>query len=122
MRPSSGSGSTKCLTVFDYFHVHVPNLFYFYFISIGKPANEFAFDGEPQGRDFALNIVEECHQQWVKLMEGDSDEGMSRLCTEFEASTKIDASEAEEIISETAEICEPGEVDSIVDKWHYVNA
>jgi hypothetical protein len=30
----------------------------------GKPLNEFAFDGVPQGREYALGVVEETHAFW----------------------------------------------------------
>lgn len=33
----------------------------------GKPANEFAFGGAAKDRDYALNVVEECHEAWKKL-------------------------------------------------------
>ena len=30
--------------------------------------NKFAFDGQPQGRDFAMRLVEETHESWRKLL------------------------------------------------------
>merc|ERR1712159_37063 len=37
-----------------------------YKIPDGKPANSFAFDGEAKNAEYALKIVEECHEQWKK--------------------------------------------------------
>jgi len=39
-----------------------------YKIPDGKPANKFAYDGELRDRAFALNIVEENHNEWKKLL------------------------------------------------------
>uniref|UniRef100_A0A8D8Z2X6 Inorganic pyrophosphatase n=1 Tax=Cacopsylla melanoneura TaxID=428564 RepID=A0A8D8Z2X6_9HEMI len=35
-----------------------------------KPANTLAFNGEPKNREFALSVIDGCHQQWIKLMLG----------------------------------------------------
>lgn len=91
----------------------------------GKPPNEFAFDGEPKDREFALRILEECHQQWVKMMENGAEEedgGLSKACTVFDAPSKIEPSDAEAAIDATAHPEDPFVVDSIVDKWHYIDA
>lgn len=36
----------------------------------GKGENEYAYDGEAKGRDFAMKVVEETHQTWVDLRSG----------------------------------------------------
>lgn len=41
-----------------------------YKIPDGKPANEFAFDGQVRGRDFAVHIVEETTAAWKRLIGG----------------------------------------------------
>ena len=33
----------------------------------GKPPNRYLFEGEAKGRDFALQIIKECHENWQKL-------------------------------------------------------
>jgi len=40
-----------------------------YKIPDGKPANHFAFDGALKDKQFALDVVEESYQEWVKLVE-----------------------------------------------------
>ena len=54
----------KCILRFYQFDsnsIHAP-----YFS--GKPPNEFAFDGRPKERDFALKVVGDVHDQWKALM------------------------------------------------------
>eukprot|EP01111_Echinosteliopsis_oligospora_P009859 TRINITY_DN296_c0_g1_i1.p1 TRINITY_DN296_c0_g1~~TRINITY_DN296_c0_g1_i1.p1 ORF type:complete len:259 (-),score=65.45 TRINITY_DN296_c0_g1_i1:118-894(-) len=41
-----------------------------YKIPDGKPANQFAYNGELRNKAFALAIVEETHHQWVALQAG----------------------------------------------------
>lgn len=56
---------------------HMPGLlkathewFKIYKIPDGKPANEFAFDGQAKGVEFARNIIKETHEQWEELIKG----------------------------------------------------
>lgn len=42
--------------------------FKIYKIPDGKSANEFAFNGEAKGRDFAVNVLQEGHETWKKLL------------------------------------------------------
>lgn len=44
--------------------------FRFYKVPTGKPENEFAFGGEFQGKDFALDIIKQTHTQWESLIMG----------------------------------------------------
>ncbi len=37
----------------------------------GKPANEFAFEGEAKNKEFALKTVDELHNQWKEMMSGE---------------------------------------------------
>jgi len=41
-----------------------------YKIPDGKPANEFAFEGQVKDRAFALHVIQECNQSWRKLISG----------------------------------------------------
>jgi len=41
-----------------------------YKIPDGNPENKFAFNNEIQDKDFALNIADEMHEEWVKLISG----------------------------------------------------
>lgn len=47
--------------------------FRIYKIPDGKPPNEFAFNAEAKSRSFALEVIEETHEQWKKLVAGKVD-------------------------------------------------
>jgi inorganic pyrophosphatase len=56
---------------------HLPGLlratnewFRIYKIPDGKPENVFAFNGEAKNKTYALQVIEETHQSWKKLIEG----------------------------------------------------
>lgn len=44
-----------------------------YKVPDGKPENQFAFNGECKGRQFALDIIQESHGFWQKLKKGEVD-------------------------------------------------
>lgn len=45
----------------------------------GKPPNEFAFNAEAKPRDFALEVIEETHEHWKKMVAGQVDcKGVNR--------------------------------------------
>jgi len=70
-----------------------------YKIPDGKPANTFAFNNQLKNREFALNIVNETHEEWSKLINGKvsskislantSVEGSAQKVTPQEAATKL---------------------------------
>lgn len=54
--------------------------FRIYKIPDGKPPNMFAFNAEARNRDYALEVIEETHEQWKKLVAGQVDaHGVNRL-------------------------------------------
>ncbi|XP_008554277.1 inorganic pyrophosphatase [Microplitis demolitor] len=97
--------------------------FKIYKIPDGKPENQFAFNGEAKPRDFALHIIEEVHEHWKNLIKRDTETpGISCANVTVEDSPfKIDASTAEEIISNAPESSESAGLEPVVDKWHYVH-
>lgn len=48
------------------------NWFEIYKIPDGKPANQFAFNGDFKGAQFATDIINETHEQWRELMKGNN--------------------------------------------------
>lgn len=64
-----------------------------YKIPDGKPANIFAFDGMLKNRAFALNIVEENHDEWVELNKSGNDK-ISTYHTHGESKFKVTFDEA----------------------------
>lgn len=87
----------------------------------GKPPNEFAFDAKPKNRDFALGIIKNLNDQWKNVMSREmGPDGLSRTCTQFECSSKVDQDAANAAVEEAATPeCAAVLADS-VDKWHYV--
>ena len=41
----------------------------------GKPANEFAFNGEPKNKEFAEKVIAQTHESWKKLISGATESG-----------------------------------------------
>lgn len=98
----------------------------------GKPANEFAFNGEFRDRDFALGVISETHNQWRALMlnSGDSagSHGLSRdNVSVIGSSAGIDQAAANAAVSAAAAAEAPVSADlpesrvpDSVGKWHFV--
>ncbi|XP_043272613.1 inorganic pyrophosphatase [Venturia canescens] len=97
--------------------------FKIYKIPDGKPENQFAFNGEPKPRDFALHVISEVHEHWQSLVTRDTPvTGISRAnVTVDDCPSKIDAAAAEKVVKASPEPAEPQPVDPSVDKWHYVH-
>ena len=69
----------------------------------GKPANEFAFNGEPKNKEFAEKIIAGTHESWKKLMSGSSDTGgLSIANTSLNNTASVDQEKANEVISEVS--------------------
>ena len=46
-----------------------------YKMADGKPENKFGLEGKCMGADYAMSIIDDCHQEWRKLvLSGDGDE------------------------------------------------
>ena len=67
----------------------------------GKPANEFAFNGEAKNKEFAENIIAGTHESWKKLMAGTSDAGGLNLNnTTLDNPHSLGQDKANELISQ----------------------
>jgi len=107
---------------------HLPGLlaatvewFKIYKMPDGKPANEFAFDAKPKNREFAIDIIKSLHDQWKALMSAENtQEGVSRTCSQYDCKDKVSAEDANAILEAEAESGEAGVLADSVDKWHYV--
>jgi inorganic pyrophosphatase len=61
-----------------------------YKIPDGNPPNQFAFNSQFQGRDFALSITDETHEEWRKLISGKTQQkDISLDTTVFPAMTRV---------------------------------
>jgi len=88
----------------------------------GKPANEFAFNGEPKNKEFAENIIAGTHESWKKLMAGTSDAGGLNLNnTTLDNPHSLGQDKANELISQLPEQGEDEPLPEDVNKWHYVS-
>lgn len=95
--------------------------FKFYKIPDGKPENQFAFNGEVQSRDFALQVIDEVHKHWKNLVNKKVDAG-GIVCSNatIEGSPfRITRSTANELLKAAPEPKEPEVVDSSIDRWYY---
>jgi len=87
----------------------------------GKPANEFAFEAKPKGRDFALDIIKSLNDQWKNAMSREmGPDGLSRTCAVHECSSKVDQDAANAAVEDAAALTDGATLADTVDKWHYV--
>merc|ERR1712029_601303 len=49
--------------------------FKYYKVPDGKPVNEFAFNNEAKDKAFAVSVIQQTHEQWLKLMKSPENEG-----------------------------------------------
>lgn len=97
--------------------------FKIYKMPTGKPANEFAFNGEAKNKEFAEKIILETHKQWEKLLNKTA-EGGSLACENVKvigSPFNIKADEAKKYLDAAPAYGDAEEIPSEVDKWHYVS-
>lgn len=95
--------------------------FRIYKIPDGKPENTFAFNGEAKNKDFALNIIKECAEQWHKLATGEvKKDGISVQATVAETPAKTSQEEAAKVVAANPAHGPVAPLDPSVHKWHYV--
>lgn len=107
---------------------HMPGLlkathewFRIYKMPDGKPPNTFAFNGEARNREFAENVIEETHKQWLNLISNATETTeLSRSTVIGDGPFKLNATEAVEIVDKLPQNEEAEELNPIVDKWHFV--
>ena len=88
----------------------------------GKPANEFAFNGEPKNKEFAEKVIAGTHESWKKLMSGAAESGgISLTNTGLNNPQSIEAEAASTVVSDVGEPGEDMPLPEDVNKWHYVS-
>ena len=86
----------------------------------GNPPNEIGFEEEPQGSEFALQVVSDVHELWKDLMARDSDpEDLSRACTQCESIARITAEEAQDVLDAQPDLGPDVPLDSEVDEIYF---
>merc|ERR1711997_911522 len=88
----------------------------------GKPANEFAFNGEPKNKEFAEKVIAGTHESWKKLISGATESGgISLANTGLNNPQSMEAEAASAVVSDLAEPGEEMPLPDDINKWHYVS-
>ncbi|CAJ0570110.1 unnamed protein product, partial [Mesorhabditis spiculigera] len=90
-----------------------------YKIPAGKPANEFAFNGDYKEADFAHKVIAETHEFWKKLMA----EPTPKLNTQSVLPDAVHQTTYEARIEEVQKqpaLGQPANLPGDVDKWHFI--
>ena len=71
----------------------------YYKTPAGSPPNEFAFDEQVKGKEFTVQVVNETHDQWKKLITGEipaetDDYSISLQCTVYDCPSRVSQEEA----------------------------
>lgn len=112
-------------------NTHMPGLleathdwFKIYKMPAGKPANQFAFDGDTKDRAFATAVVMHTHQHWKDLVEGNKPNQFNLSCVNINIDSSPHQVSAVQANSYTDDLTPAGEESALpddVDKVHYVN-
>ncbi|ORX52041.1 pyrophosphatase-domain-containing protein [Hesseltinella vesiculosa] len=112
---------------------HFPNLlqatrhwFKIYKMPDGKPANQFAFDGQCKNRAYAQSIVQETNEAWQRLITGKTPckanthdiqvTNMTVHQSPYKASEKLHK------LSSAKALALENRIEGRDDKWHYIKA
>ena len=88
----------------------------------GKPANEFAFNGEPKNKEFAEKVIAQTHESWKKLISGATESGgISLANTSLNNTASLQAESAAAVVSEMTEQGDDFPLPEDLNKWHYVS-
>jgi nucleosome-remodeling factor subunit len=96
-----------------------------YKIPDGKPANQFAFNGHPKGREFAEKTILETNKFWKELMSSTDQQELDRTNLSVAGSPgHVTAEEGEAVIA-AAPAAGPERPISVaeqvaIDKWHFI--
>jgi len=72
-----------------------------YKIPDGNPPNQFAFNNELKDKNYALSIIDETHEEWIKLISGKiSRPEIKVVTTVYPAHGRIATEEAESVIEQ----------------------
>ncbi|POW18738.1 hypothetical protein PSHT_05527 [Puccinia striiformis] len=90
--------------------------FRIYKIPDGKPENQFAFSGEAKHKNFATDIILECHEAWKRLMK-DGYSGISLANTTVEGSQHRVAHA--DVPNDSRQ--DPAPIDPSISKWFFIS-
>jgi len=93
-----------------------------YKMPTGKPANQFAFEGQAKDKKFATEVVLQTHEQWKKLVLEKSDTKLSCNNVTVEGSPyKVSANEANKSTEGLVAACAAAAIPDDVQAVHYIN-
>ncbi|XP_049870210.1 inorganic pyrophosphatase [Pectinophora gossypiella] len=98
--------------------------FRLYKVPDGKPPNQFAFNGEAKNAEFAHKIVDEVHEFWRGLINGDGSEGadINKMNVSVENSPyRVERAEASKLLAAAPPRSLPQQQPPYVDKWHFLS-
>ncbi|KAI6170895.1 Inorganic diphosphatase [Aphelenchoides bicaudatus] len=90
-----------------------------YKIPDGKAANTFAFNAEFKDRAFALNVIEQTHQFWKKLISEQSPK-LNTECHVDGAAHPVDDAKWKSIVEEKPTTDSAQSIPESVDHWHFI--
>jgi len=85
--------------------------FKYYKVPDGKPVNEFAFNNEAKDKAFAVSVIQQTHEQWLKLMKSPENEGKIDITNVCNPDTPklVSADDAAKIMEEKSKaFCKDG--------------
>ncbi|CAO3643490.1 unnamed protein product [Cunninghamella echinulata] len=95
--------------------------FKIYKIPDGKPENQFAFNGECKNKDYALSVVQETHESWKRLVNGERQSDIKNIQL---TNTTVDGSpfrSTEKINRSQLKITDEKEEKAVADEqWYYI--
>lgn len=92
-----------------------------YKIPDGKPANEFAFNGQVRDREFAIKIVEETSVAWKRLISGKVDKKDIECVTRSQKDSPYALTGDDEAKIPKKNVKEPLAVDPVHGKWSFIH-
>lgn len=91
-----------------------------YKIPDGKPANQFAFDGQAKGAEYAKGVVKGLAEQWANLTSSAEPVGKIDVSNTTLEKHRLSAEDAKAAVEACAAPGCDRALEDAVDKWHYV--
>jgi len=106
---------------------HLPGLlratnewFRIYKIPDGKPENQFAFSGEAKNRKYALEVIKECHEAWVRMVADQTVRPeIKRENGTLDSASSVDTETVG--VPHQSESVHAAGIDPSIDKWFFIS-
>ncbi|KZT54108.1 inorganic pyrophosphatase [Calocera cornea HHB12733] len=96
--------------------------FRLYKLPEGKSENVFAFSGEAKNRNYAINVINECHEAWCRLIKGETAAKTETYNISIKNSTIQSSSQLDRTYDgvPTESVLSPARIDSAIDKSFHI--